>query len=799
MRPVSTYRLQLRAEFGFAAAADVVPYLDDLGISHVYCSPVLQAVSGSVHGYDVVDHSILSEDLGGDEGWMRLVQACRDHGLGLIVDVVPNHMAMPTPESLNPALWAALAGGPDSPTAVWLDVDWAAENGRIMLPVLGDPLPDVIAAGDITVDAAAGVVRYFDHEFPLAPGTAGDPADVAAVLDQQHYRLAFWREANTSLNYRRFFDVTTLLGVRVELPDVFRATHARLLRLLADGEVDGLRIDHPDGLADPGGYLDQLAAATGGVWTVVEKILEPGEALPSSWQCAGTTGYDALGAITNVFVDPTGGPMLSRLWGGVAGHDLADWEHVVDTSKRLVVEQTFPAEIRRLAGEAQAALVAAGLPAPNDADLLAAIGELLVAFDVYRAYPESLERLRAAADRAAAARPGLASLIDQLRELAATGLSGGGDGEQVRAFSTRLAQTAGPVMAKGVEDTALYRFHRLIALNEVGGDPGHVGRPVEDFHSFCRDLQRHWPGSMTTLSTHDTKRSEDVRARLLTLAEIPGDWAAAVADWNSASSPEASAGWPSLDDPTRYLIWQTLVGAWPLPVDRLLGYLDKATREAKLATSWTDPDPSYDEAVQGFARRVYDSGLADRIAQWTGEHVVLPGRIVSLGQKLVQLTMPGVPDVYQGCELTDLSLVDPDNRRPVDFTERSKSLQSLGSEGVELPPLADDNAGLTKLLVVHRAMQLRRDRPGVFADGVYQPLPVGGPAADHAVAFRRGDDVVVVATRLPAGLRHRGGWGETELKLPQGPWHDVVTGRPVPSKRLTDLLDRLPVALLARG
>src|SRR4051794_30707934 len=406
--PTATYRLQLRREFGFREAAAVVPYLAALGVSHVYCSPVLEAVPGSAHGYDVVDHSRLSPELGGDEGWAELVARCREHGLGIVVDVVPNHMAIPTPERLNRQLWDVLRLGRESSYAEWFDVDWAAQGDRLLMPVLGDPFDDCLARGEITADAAAGVLRYFDHEFPLAPGTEALADDVRALHDSQHYRLAHWRIAGDELNYRRFFDVTTLIGVRVERPDVFDATHVKLLELVRSGEIDGLRIDHPDGLADPGGYLDRLAAASGGVWTVVEKILEHGEVLPSSWACAGTTGYDAVAAISGALTDPAGEKPLTELYVAATGED-GDFGGCVVTAKRQVVEQLFRAEISRLVRELRRPELAGPVPpAVPDADLYAAIAELLVWFDVYRAYPgdeASRQRIDIAVARAADAAP----------------------------------------------------------------------------------------------------------------------------------------------------------------------------------------------------------------------------------------------------------------------------------------------------------------------------------------------------------------------------------------------------------
>ena len=775
-RPTATYRLQLHAGFGFDEAAAIVPYLSQLGVSHVYCSPVLQAVPGSMHGYDVVDHTRLSADLGGAEGWGRLVAVCRAEGLGIVVDVVPNHMAVPTPESLNAPLWDVLMHGRASAYASWFDIDWDAGDGKVLLPVLGRPLADCVRDGEIAVDPEQGVVRYFDHVFPLAPGTE--------KLESQHYRLAYWRVGNEELNYRRFFDVTSLIGVCVERPEVFDATHEVLLRLVADGDVDGLRIDHPDGLADPAGYLSRLQSATGGAWTVVEKILEGKEMLPPSWACAGTTGYDAAAAVTGVLVDASGEAALTAAYVRFTGRD-ARFADVVEQGKRLAVQQLLGAEVDRLLRDLEPVrrqdLDAADFTARGLRD---AVVELLVAFDVYRAYGDDTDSLRhvdAAVARAGSRAPGREAELTWLGRVLRRDVGGAAAEE----FVTRFEQTTGPAMAKGVEDTAFYRYYRLVALNEVGGDPGEFGRPVEDWHAYCARLVHDWPATMTTLSTHDTKRSEDVRARLLVLAEIPTEWEQAVTRWRERAGT-ISAG----DANTDYLLWQTLVGTYspasgPLPIDRLLGYLAKATKEAKERTSWTDPDARFEAEVADHVHHIYaDTELLADIGAWVEEHLVGPGGSNSLAQKLIQLTMPGVPDIYQGQELPDLALVDPDNRRSVDYELRRRMLDDLAA--------ADP-----KLLVTATALRVRRERPASFA-GSYAAVAATGAAAAHVLAFARGDDVITVAARLPVGLQRAGGFGTTELELPAGSWHDAITGEAVTSARVGDILRGLPVALLVR-
>ena len=761
--PTGTYRLQLHRGFGFTDAARIVPYLADLGVSHVYCSPVLQAAPDSQHGYDVVDHTQMSDDLGGADGWRRLAETCHHHGLGLVVDIVPNHMAIPVPERLNRPLWDVLTRGAESSYAGWFDIDWTAGAGKLLMAVLGRPLEECVRDGEVVVDPADDVIRYFEHEFPLAPGTD--------TLDAQHYRLAHWRTANSDLNYRRFFDVTSLIGVRVERPETFDATHALMLRLVRHGDVDGLRIDHPDGLADPGGYLERLRATAGDVWTVVEKILEGDEELPATWQCDGTTGYDAIFAINSLLTDPAGEKPLTELYADLTGRR-ETYADVVAGSKRLAVERSFVAEVDRLVREL-------GATDFTEVGLREAIVELLVQFPVYRAYdddPAGRKHIEAAT---AAATQALPARRDELQWLEQVLL---GDAAGNAAFVTRFGQTTGPATAKGVEDTAFYRYLRLVALNEVGGDPGVFGRPTARWHEFCRRLADEWPATMTTLSTHDTKRSEDVRARLLVLAEIPDEWAVAVTRWHERLD---AADAPKVDANAEYLLWQTLVGAWPIDEERLSAYMGKATREAKEQTSWTDPDETFDVALRELVRHVLtDRGLIDDIAEWMRTHVKQPARSNSLAQKLLQLMMPGVPDVYQGQELPDLSLVDPDNRRPVDYDLRTNALSDLAT--------ADP-----KLRITATALRLRRERPDVFSSS-YQPLEADGTAASHAVAFGRGGEVVTVVTRLPAGLARHGGWGETTITLPKGNWRNMLTGRAVDGPGLSDMLGDLPVALLTR-
>ncbi|WP_238017193.1 malto-oligosyltrehalose synthase [Dactylosporangium sp. AC04546] len=733
MVPSATYRVQVRPDFGLDATAGLAGYLRDLGVSHLYSAPLLAATPGSPHGYDVVDPRIVNPELGGAAALDRLVSALRTQGLGLVADIVPNHVGLFQPAA-NPMWWDVLRRGPASDYAGWFDIDWTA--GPIVIPVLGTPALD-----ELRIDH--GELRYYEHRFPIADGTGGGTPQ--EVHDRQHYRLVHWREGNERLNYRRFFAVTELAGVRVEDPAVFDATHTEILRWVRESLVDGIRVDHPDGLRDPVGYLAHLRAEAPGMWLVVEKILEDGEPLPP-WPVDGTTGYDALAEVCGLFI--------------AAADDPGDWAEEAHTQKLDVTRRLFPAELHRLGR----------ISHPDWEERLA---ELASCFEVYRTYlPYGREYLDRALGEARRRRPDLDfdPLLPRLTDPADE-------------LCVRFQQLTGAVMAKGVEDTAMYRWNRCIALNEVGGDPSRFGVPPSEFHTAAARRQAEWPATMTTLSTHDTKRGEDVRARLAVLTELPDEWAAALTRWRAAAPlPD-----PSFED----LFWQTVAGAWPIERDRLSAYFVKAAREANRSTSWSDPSAPFEAAVEAALDRVFGE-LRDDVAAFAT--AITPfGWSNALGQKLLQLTMPGIPDVYQGSELWENSLVDPDNRRPVDFAERRDLLTALDSSLV-LPPI--DVSGAAKLLVVSRALRLRRDRPELFRG--YAPVPAAGPAAGHAVAFDRGG-VVAVATRLPVTLAIAGGWGDTALELPPGAWHDVLTDRPVIAPELSALLDTYPVALLVGG
>jgi (1->4)-alpha-D-glucan 1-alpha-D-glucosylmutase len=765
--PKSTYRLQIREEFDLIAAAAIADYIHALGADWMYFSPILKAERGSAHGYDVVDHSLVDPSRGGAEGLEVAAKAARELGLGLLVDIVPNHVGVATP--MESVWWRdLLTHGRASRYAEAFDVDWEFGAGRIRIPVLGDEPEPRLSIAD-------GELRYEDHRFPLAPGSADDGASLPEVHARQHYELINWRRADAELNYRRFFAVSTLAGIRVEIPWVFDESHVEIVRWIRDGIADGLRVDHPDGLADPGAYLDALAAATGGTYVLVEKILEGDEQLPASWAAAGTTGYDALADIDRVLVDPSGRQALNALDTRLRGDARpVSWAELIHDTKREIADGILRAEVLRLERDVRGSVpsTVGGI----GEQLADAIAELLACFPVYRSYlPLGLEHLHDAAHAAKVHRPELSATIDALVGVLA---------EPEHPASIRFQQTSGMVMAKGVEDTAFYRYSRLGSLTEVGADPAEFSIDVDEFHRRQQLRQASFPTSLTTLSTHDTKRGEDVRARISVLAEVPIEWERTLIALRRAA--------PLDDGPLEQLLWEAIIGAWPASRDRLHAYAEKAAREAGTSTSWSDPSVDFERRMHGLVDSAFDDPHVAELLERLLATITMPGWTNSLSAKLIQLTAPGVPDVYQGSELWELSLVDPDNRRPVDFELRRRLLADL-DDGV-LPAI--DETGAAKLLVTSRALRLRRDHPDLFTR--YAPLPAFGSAARHAVVFDRGE-VVTVATRLPVALAEIGGWGDTTIVLAGRPIGDVITGRAFEggTLHLADLLDPYPVALLA--
>jgi len=760
--PTSTYRLQISADFTLNDAAALVPYLADLGVGAVYISPILRATHGSVHGYDVVDHSEIDPDRGGAEGLAALGRACQEAGLGLVFDAVPNHMGVTAPIE-NPAWWDVLRNGQDSAHASWFDIDWKVADGRVLLPVLGDD-----ADLDTDLKVVDDELHYFEHRFPIAPGTGeGSPVE---VHDRQHYELVNYRRADTDQNYRRFFAVSGLAALRVEDQAVYEATHRTLLRAMGDTHATGIRIDHPDGLSNPAEYLTRLRNDVGDAWILVEKITHPGETLPPDWPVAGLTGYDALNDVCAVLVDPGAQETMTAVYRDLAGDEKTFAQHA-DEAKREAATTILAAEVSRIARLA-----------PDVPEARSVLAELATAFPVYRSYlPHGRDHLDEAIMSLLDARPDLAEPLTALLPRL---------GDPHDELCIRFQQLSGAVMAKGVEDAAFYRYTRFLAFNEVGGDPGQFGSDLDGFHFKQRQRFDATPEAMTTLSTHDTKRGEDIRARLTVLAEVPQEWATLVTAAMSSS--------PVSDGPSAYLLWQTVVAvavdalrSQPAEVDdtrrrRLHDYLEKAVREAGVATTWSAPDTAFEADVHRAVDAAFDdadlrstiTAFAARIAPfaWSNSH----------SAKLIQLTVPGVPDVYQGSELAEDSLVDPDNRRPVDFAARGEALAGLS--GVPADP------ALAKLWITSRAVRARRDHPDLFTD--YQAIYADGPARNHLVAFDRGG-AITLATRLPVGLAELGGWGGTTVTLPVGTYRDVFTDRTWSGTcDLADVLSALPVALL---
>lgn len=877
--PLATYRVQMHAGFGFDAAAAVADYLHELGITHLYASPYLQAGKGSTHGYDVLDHGKVSDELGGAEAHDRLCRTLGENDLGQILDIVPNHMSIASRE--NVWWWDVLENGPSSRYAGYFDVDWASPEAKlhnmVLLPILGDHYGRVVEAGEIQVRRVGGsfTFHYFDNVMPIAPRSLNDllqraarrcdspdlafaadafgnlplstsidwvsvarrhrdkevlrkqlerlcaeepkvasaidqvieeanasSTEVDALLDRQNYRLAYWRTAGQELDYRRFFDINTLISIRMEDERVFNDTHVMVLKWVGDGVLDGLRVDHPDGLRDPAQYFQRLRLAAPEGWIVVEKILEPGEALPEDWPVDGTTGYDFLNRLGGLWIDGSKEAAINEVYSRFTGMS-TDYLAMVHDKKYLVLKQLFASDVSRLTSLLiQICERQKRYRDYTRRELNALLREVIACFPVYRTYVREetgqvsardtryvFEAVEAVKERRADID---VDLLDFLRDLLLLRVRGPLESELVMRFQ----QNTGPVMAKGVEDTVFYNYNRMTALNEVGGDPGRYGLSVEEFHAECAETQRLWPRSMLATTTHDTKRSEDVRTRISLLSEIPEAWAEVIERWAGWNERYKTGRAP--DRNTEYLLYQTLVGAWPIDVQRLTDYMMKAVREAKSATSWNDPVPEYEDALKDFiAALLDDAGFTADLESFVGG-LVGPGRVNSLAQLLIKLTAPGVPDIYQGNELWDLSLVDPDNRRPVDYGARRELLASLKSATPE-QIMARSDEGLPKLWVTKQALAFRRRRPELFgAGGTYTPVWAEGPAREHVVAFLRGDGSLTVVPRLPLELDGR--WEDTSLPVPPGRWRNELTGVELEGgpTLLRELFSRFPVALLSR-
>ncbi|HEY5211504.1 MAG TPA: malto-oligosyltrehalose synthase [Acidobacteriaceae bacterium] len=876
--PGSTYRVQMHKGFNFDDAGAIAGYLSALGVTHVYSSPYLQAAPGSTHGYDVVDHRKVNEELGGAEAHERFCKRLGENGLGQVLDTVPNHMSL---GAQNRYWWDVLENGTNSRYASFFDIDWNSSEERlrdkVLVPILPDQYGRALSAGGVVVvrKEAAFTVEAAGQTFPVSPASlsvilsrAADYAKSDALsfvsasfarlptpdfwdrrtilarhrdknvlhgllerlcrtetnldeaidrvvrelnanvdaldefLSQQYYRLAYWKTADQQLGYRRFFDVNTLIGLRVEREFVFDETHALIVKWLKQGVLDGVRVDHPDGLRDPKQYLERLRERAPDAWIVGEKILEPGEWMRRDWPIEGTTGYDFLNVVMGVLVQSEGLKRLGEHYAAFTG-DTTEFAVIAHDKKIAVTQETLGSDVNRLAS--LFVDICEGNRDQRDftrAEIRRAIREVAACFSVYRTYvvPERNEiededrmRIESATEGAKTNRVDIdGGLFDFIRDVLTLKVTGKIETE----FVNRFQQFTGPVMAKGVEDTAFYCSNRLIAMNEVGGDPDCDGFSLEYFHGYNVKMQDTFPTTMTALGTHDTKRSDDVRARMLVLSEMPDAFAEAVRRWSARNAKHRSGD--QIDTGTEWFLYQTLVGVWPISAERLRDYMLKAMREAKIRTSWVWNNAEYEGALNEYVDRlVGDKGFVGELERFVGG-IVEAGRINSLAQTLMKYTVPGVPDTYQGGELWDFSLVDPDNRRPVDYELRRKLLKEIaGMNAAQVMERSED--GLPKLWVVHHALQLRNEHPAWFgAEAAYVPVMAEGSQRERVIAYRREADVMAI---VPRWSHETEGWGETSIAVPEGRWVNCMTGMEVTGGkvRLDELLAEFPVALLARN
>jgi (1->4)-alpha-D-glucan 1-alpha-D-glucosylmutase len=833
--PESTYRLQFHAGFTFRDATRIVPYLHDLGVTHCYASPYLKARPGSNHGYDVIDHSSFNPEVGTQADFESWVGAMRERGMSHILDTVPNHMGVGTNEN---AWWNnVLEKGRESEHARCFDIAWEASHRpdtrhKVLLPVLGAPYGEVLEKGELKLKCEGGrwAVHYYDRRFPVDPATApqGDPASAVEryngspdllddLLRRQHYRLCYWRVASDEINYRRFFDINDLAALAMEREDVFHAVHRFTFELLRDGKVAGLRIDHPDGLFDPKQYFDRLqqkyardvlddeSRAVGRpLYVVAEKILAVDEPLPEEWACHGTSGYDFLNMANGLFVDTRNADAFTRIYDEwIGGH--TDFDDLVYRKKKLILEISLASELHMLARQLDR--IAQSDRRAQDFTLNGlthALREVIACFPVYRSYvtrgrvgEADVGRTDEAVGRAIARNPKTDPSAFRFVGDVVLLRPPWNDRDDVALFAGKFQQVTAPTTAKGIEDTAFYIYNRLVSLNEVGGEPAHFGVTPDALHAYLADRQKRWPYALSAMSTHDTKRSEDVRARINVLSEIPDEWHEHVLRWGALNEMHRRkvGGRLAPGRNEEYLIYQTLLGAWPLEpygaeeyaafLKRVQAYLEKAMREAKVHTSWTSPSADYESAVKEFVARLLDEksgGEFLRDFRPFQKRVADLGLLNSLSQTLLKLAAPGVPDTYQGTELWDFSLVDPDNRRPVDYAKRQEMLRSLadGADPAELYRRKED--GRVKLYVTWRSLTARREYAGLFSEGEYLPAEITGAKRDNVFAFarRRGDRVAVVAVpRLVTGLD--GDWGDTQIHLPVATrrLRNVFTGKPV--------------------
>ncbi len=842
---IATYRLQLHKGFGFAHAMERVPYLKKLGVSHLYLSPVLQAAKGSTHGYDLIDPTRINDELGGRAGFDQLVQTAHSHGLGIILDIVPNHMSIADPR--NAWWWDVLQYGPTGRWAHMFDIDWdAPEPGLkdvVLLPVLGDHRHRILQKGELKVRRKGGlfVLEYHEHRFPLAPKSIGpllreaagrcnntrvlffgdayeqlehhdvlgdlleellekspmcaaalddtierlngSPERLETLLDQQSYRLSYWRRAERDLDYRRFFDVNSLVGLRMEDPRVFDACHALVAELAKSGAVDGVRVDHVDGLANPRAYLERLRSVVGDATIHVEKILGHDEAL-RAWPVQGTTGYEFANDLMGLFVPPEAEAPLTELQAELA-NEKRPFADIAAEARGQVLEELLASDVNRLTHTLlELRDRHSDIRDYSRHELRTLVRAFVSSFPVYRSYveagrdvhPTDVALVEKALATAMKREPELdPALFEFVRDV----LTGKRTGALEQRFAERVQQLTAPAMAKGVEDTALYRDVRLLALNEVGGSPERFSLSAKEFHAKQAEAAAKWPMRMLTLSTHDSKRSADVRARLVAMSHAPAGFAALARDFFGMTGD-------AIDGRLRLLALQTLVGAWPIDLERFKAVLLKSAREAKLETRWTRQNADYEKALEQFAENVLkNEGLCTAVARYV-RSMDVHARGISLGWTLLQHTCPGVPDTYQGTELWNHALVDPDNRRSVDWKLRDEAIDET-----TLPALEADEQGINKVHVIRRALALRRRYPELFTS--YTPVKLVGSHANDAIAFSRGGGVVVVAATRP--VAH---WGDTSVELPDGTFESLLIsdGRHSGSTRLAALFEALPVALL---
>jgi (1->4)-alpha-D-glucan 1-alpha-D-glucosylmutase len=869
--------LQLHKGFSFDDASAIAGYLKELGVTHVYSSPYLQAAPGSMHGYDVVDHRKVNEELGGTAAHDRFCKALGENGLGQVLDIVPNHMSL---GEQNRYWWDVLENGTNSRYASFFDIDWNPSEERlrdkVLVPILGDQYGRVLSAGGVVLKRAGALftVEAAGQTFPISPASLSLILNRAAehtrsdglnfvsasfarlpspdfwdrrtilarhrdknvlngllerlcaeeenvceaidravqevnenvdaldeLLSQQYYRLAYWKTADQQLGYRRFFDVNTLIGLRVEREYVFDETHALIVKWLKAGVLDGVRVDHPDGLRDPKQYFERLRDRAPEAWIVGEKILEPGEWLRKEWPIQGTSGYDFLNLVLGVLVQPEGLKRLGEHYTAFTGDDAA-FPAVAHDKKIAVTQEALGSDVNRLTS-----LFVDICECNRDqrdftrAEIRRAIREVASCFAVYRTYvvPERNEstaedrtRIRRATKCAKDNRADIdGGLFDFMLDVLTLKVTGKNETE----FVYRFQQFTSPVMAKGVEDTAFYCSNRLIAMNEVGGDPDSGGVKLQYFHEYNTKIQRTFPTTMTTLSTHDTKRSDDVRARLLVLSEMPDAFAEAVRRWSAMGAKYRRGDW--VDTGTEWFLYQTLVGTWPISAERMREYMQKAMREAKVRTSWVANNGEYEDALNGYIDAILaDQGFVADIETFVAG-IDEAGRANSLVQTLLKYTAPGVPDMYQGGEIWDFSLVDPDNRRPVDYALRKKLLCEMKSLNVaQVVERAAE--GLPKMWLVHHALHLRGEHPEWFgAEAAYVPVLATGAEADRVIAYLRGENVLAIAPRWTHEAKN---WGETAVRIPAGMWRNRMTGAEVRGGdvKVAEMLDGFAVGLLVR-